>query len=335
MERAVRFRTLSTIVSLGAALAAGCRKGSEAEAQPAEEKAPAAESVTVPVRLAVVTRAALSRVVSAPGQTNALAQQKVRAPFAGTLLELTVTDGDEVRKGQTVGTIVSRDSAAALEGAREMERSARTAEEQANAARALELAQRNLIRTAIHVEANGVVLSHAAASGDRVAEDQELLTIAARDSLVFVANVAQSDLAAVRTGQRVSVELAGRSQPIAGVVHDVLPSANAGEFTAPVRVDLRELPAGTATGLFGNARITVESREGITVPDAAILRDDVSGVSRLAVVKDGRAHWIEVVTGLRGPAGIEIVSPALPPAGQVVVSGQVGLPEGARVTPRS
>jgi multidrug efflux pump subunit AcrA (membrane-fusion protein) len=122
----------------------------------------------VPVRVAPVTRAALSRVVSAPGQTNALSQQKVRAPFAGTLLELTVTDGDEVRKGQTVGAIVSRDSAAALEGAREMERTARTPEEKADAQRAVELAQRNLIRTAVHAEADGVVLSHAAAAGDRV-----------------------------------------------------------------------------------------------------------------------------------------------------------------------
>jgi multidrug efflux pump subunit AcrA (membrane-fusion protein) len=330
----VRLRKSCAAALLGAALAGGCRKGADAEAQTEGEKAPAARAVAVPVRVAPVTREVLTRVVSAPGQTNALAQQKVRAPFAGALLELTVTDGDEVRKGQTVGAIVSRDSAAALEGAREMERSARTPEEKADAARAVELAQRNLIRTAIHAEANGVVLSHAAAAGDRMSEDQELLTIAARDSLVFVAGVAQSDLASVRAGQPVSVELAGRSRPLAGVVHDVLPSANAGDFTVPVRVDLREVPPGMAIGLFGTARITVESRAGVTVPDAAILRDDVSGLSRVAVVKDGSAHWIDVVTGLRGPAGTEIVSPALSPADQVVVSGQVGLPEGARLTTR-
>ena len=330
----MRLRKSGAAALLGAALAAGCRKGADAEIQTEGEKAPAARAVAVPVRVAPVTRDTLSRVVSAPGQTNALAQQKVRAPFAGALLELTATDGDEVRKGQTVGAIVSRDSAAALEGAREMERSARTPEEKADAARAVELAQRNLIRTAIHAEANGVVLSHAAAAGDRVSEDQELLTIAERDSLVFVAGVAQSDLASVRAGQPVSVELAGRSRPIGGVVHDVLPSANAGDFTAPVRVDLREVPPRMATGLFGTARITVESRTGVTVPDAAILRDDVSGVSRVAVVKDGSAHWIDVVTGLRGPAGTEIVKPALSPADQVVVSGQVGLPEGAHLTTR-
>lgn len=327
-------RVVFCAVAMSATLAAGCRRGAAAEAAPEDAKPPA-ETVAVPVRVAAVTRAALSRVVTAPGQTNALAQQKVRAPFAGTLLELTVTDGDEVRKGQTVGAIVSRDSAAALDGAREMERAAATPEEKADAGRALELAQRNLIRTDVRAEASGVVLSHAAASGDRVSEDQELVTIAERDSLVFVAGVAQSDLASVHPGEPVSVELAGRARPIAGVVHDVLPSANAGDFTAPIRVDLRELPPGMAIGLFGTARITVESREAVVVPDAAILRDDVSGVSRVALVKDGRAHWVEVVTGLRGATGTEIVSPALSPSDSVVVSGQVGLPEGARVTIRS
>jgi multidrug efflux pump subunit AcrA (membrane-fusion protein) len=337
VERAVRLLALRAAApaTLAALLVSGCRKGAEAEAPAQGEKPPAAESVAVPVRVAAVTKAALARVIAAPGQTNALAQQKVRAPFAGTLLELTVTDGDEVRKGQTVGAIVSRDSSAALEGAREMERGARTPEEKSDAERAVELAQRNLIRTAVHAEASGVVLSHAAASGDRVSEDQELLTIAERASLVFVAGVAQSDLGSVRPGQSVSVELAGRARPIAGTVHDVLPSANAGDFTAPVRVDLRETPPGMAIGLFGTARITVESREAVAVPDAAIVRDDVSGVARVALVKDGKAHWVDVVTGLRGAAGTEIVSPALSPSDSVVVSGQVGLPEGARVTTRS
>ena len=330
----MRTRAVAGAAILAAALAAGCRKGADAEAPPPANGA-AAESVAVPVRVAGVTRESLSRVVSAPGQTSALSLQKVRAPFAGTLLDLTVTDGDAVRKGQGVGTIVSRDSAAALEGAREMDRSARTPEEKADASRAAELAQRNLVRAAVHAEADGVVLSHAAAAGDRVAEDQELLTVADRASLVFVAVVAQSDLAAVRAGQPVSVELAGRPRAIAGVVHDVLPSANAGEFTAPVRVDLRELPPSMAIGLFGTARITVESREALTVPDAAILSDDVSGVRRVALVKDGKAHWVDVVTGLRGDSGTEIKSPALSPSDQVVVSGQVGLPEGARLTIRS
>lgn len=330
----MKLRALSTLL-LGALLAAaaGCSKREDPENAPAKPVAP--EAISVPVSVAPVTRTTLTRVVSAPGQTNALTQQKVRAPFQGTLVELTVVDGDSVRRGQAVGTIVAKDTEAALSGAREMVRSATTPEEKADADRALALAERNLVRTTIHSEADGVVLSHAAAAGDRVSEDQELLTIAERSSLVFIAGAAQSDLASVRPGQPVSVELAGKPRPIAGVVHDVLPAANPGDFTAPIRVDLRETPPGMTIGLFGTARITVESREVTAVPDAAVLRDDVTGNARVAVVKDGRSHWVDVVTGLHGGAGTEIVSPPLSTSDSVVVSGQVGLPEGARVTIRS
>jgi multidrug efflux pump subunit AcrA (membrane-fusion protein) len=329
----VNARRAALAAVLFLSLAGGCRRGAgDPEPGEGKDKPAPPEAVAVPVRVAPVARAALSRVVSAPGQTSVLAQQKVRAPFAGTLVELTVTDGDAVRRGQTVGAIVARETAAALDGAREMQRTARTPEEKADADRAVSLAERNVIRAPIRAEADGVVMAHAAAAGDRVSEDQELLTIAERDSLVFVANVAQSDLVSVRPGEPASVELAGRARPVAGVVHDVLPSANPADFTAPVRIDLRDALAGIGIGLFGTARITVESREALTVPDAAILRDDVTGVSRVAVVKDGRAHWVDVVTGLRGTAGTEIVSPPLSPSDSVVVSGQVGLPEGARVT---
>ena len=72
----------------------------------------------------------LESLASAPGHTVALVQQKIRVPFAGTLVTLSVADGDRVRRGEVVGTIVSRDSEAALSGAREMEREANTPAEQ-------------------------------------------------------------------------------------------------------------------------------------------------------------------------------------------------------------
>jgi RND family efflux transporter MFP subunit len=278
----------------------------------------------------------VARVVTAPGHTAAFREQKVRAPFGGTLLELTPVDGDIVHRGQVVGTIVSKDSEAAVAGAREMERDAKTPAEKEDAARAAALAEKNLVRAVIRASADGAVLSHAAAPGDRVTEDQELLTIADRGSFVFLADVVQSELALVRPGQAAPVDLAGSPRPIPGVVHDVLPTANAGDFTAPVRIDLKRLPASASIGLYGTARITVgEHADVAVVPEAAVLRDDVSGVSRIALVQNGHAHWLTVTTGLKGPGGVEIVSPPLQPGDAVIVSGQVGLPEGAGVVARA
>jgi len=302
---------------------------------PAETPAPAAAAAAIPVQVAPSTRATLSDIVSGSGHTAALAQQKVRAPFAGTLTALSVGDGDRVRRGDTLGTIVSRDSEAALAGARQMERDAKTDTEKQDAARALELAERGLVRAPILAPSDGMVLAHAAARGDRLSEEQEILTIADASSIVFLVDVTQSDLARVRTGQPVLIEVPGRPTRFGGIVHDVLPGANAADFTVPVRVDLRALSAIPPLGLFGTARITVtEHRDATVVPDAAIVRDDLAGTSRIALVENGRAHWIDVTPGLRGAAGTEITAPPLSTGQPVVVAGQVGLPEGAVVAAR-
>lgn len=301
----------------------------------AETAAPAPPAAAIPVQVASATRATLSDVVSGSGHTAALAQQKVRAPFAGTLTDLSVGDGDRVRRGDTLGTIVSRDSEAALAGGRQMERDARTDSEKQDAARALELAERGLVRAPILAPSDGMVLAHAAARGDRLSEDQEILTIADASSIVFLVDVTQSELARVRPGQPVLIEVPGRTARFGGTVHDVLPGANAADFTVPVRVDLKALSGIPPLGLFGTARITVtEHRDATVVPDVAIVRDDLAGTSRIALVENGRAHWIDVTPGLRGGAGTEITAPPLSAGQSVVVAGQVGLPEGAAVAAR-
>ena len=156
--------------------------------------------------------------------------------------------------------------------------------------------------------------------------------MAARDSLVFVADLAQTELQEVRAGQTVRIALAGQSAPLAGTVHGILATANPSALTAPMRIDLTDPGRIGAVGLFGTARITVSHRVHVpAVPAAAVLIDDVSGTRRVAVVEDGKAHWVQVQTGLASGGLVEITSPKLPPGTMVIVDGQVGLPEGAPV----
>ena len=317
-------------------LAASCRRGEDPEAAKPKTGEPSApESSAIAVSVAPLVTATVADVVSSPGKTAALAQQKVRPPFAGTLVELRVSDGDRVRRGDALGEIVSRDSEAALAGAREMLRDAKDAAEKADGERAVALAEKSLVRAEIRAPSDGAVLSHAAAKGDRVSEDQEIVTIADASSIVFLADVPQSDLGRIRRGQTARVELAGRASALAGTVHDVLPGANPADFTVPVRIDLSGLGEIPPIGLFGTARVTVgEHRDVLVAPEGAVVRDDLTGASRVAVVGGGRARWVGVKVGARGPSGLEISAPGLAAGQMVVVSGQVGLPEGAAVTPR-
>jgi multidrug efflux pump subunit AcrA (membrane-fusion protein) len=100
-----------------------------------------------------------------------------------------------------------------------------------------------------------------------------------------------------------------------------------------VRLDFRPPRPTIAVGLFGTVSIVAgQHRDAVVVPQAAVLRDDVSGVSRIAVVDStDTAHWVVVTTGIQKEGRVEILSPVLTPGRLVIVDGQVGLPDNSRV----
>jgi multidrug efflux pump subunit AcrA (membrane-fusion protein) len=177
------------------------------------------------------------------------------------------------------------------------------------------------------------VVTHSAGEGDLVNEGDDIVTLAVAGSVVFIAQVVQSDLPRVRPGQAATIDLAARARPLRGVVHAVLPAASSENLSASVSLDFPGGDAPMEIGLFGTARIVVGvRRDAIVVPAAALLRDDVYGTSRVALVgQDGTAHWVSVTPGLAADGRVEIAAPRLAVDGRVIVSGQVGLPEGARV----
>lgn len=315
-------------------LLAGCSGGDQQRESAAASRDTSPEGAATPVRTAAIRLATLALTIRAPGHTDVLRPLRVRAPFSGTVATLHVADGDRVARGATLGTFVSRNSAAALDGARAMLAAARTEAERQDAHRAVDLATRGLVEVPLHASEAGVVVSHAANAGDLVTEGDDILVIAPAGAVAFIAQVVQTDLPRVQPGQRVAVDLAARAQPLAGTVHGILPAASAENLSAPVRIDL-SAGGAVGTGLFGTARITVgERRQVPVVPDAALLQDDVYGTTQVAIVgpaPDHRAHWVSVRPGVRDGGLVEILAPSLPPGTTVIVSGQVGLPEGAPV----
>lgn len=285
-----------------------------------------------PVRIAIVRTDTLLERISAPGHTNVLHAPALRAPFAGVLRTLSVTDGDRVRSGEVLGTIVSMNSAAALDGALAMLASARTAADSADAGRALELARANQVAFTLRAPEAGVVLSHSASPGDRLSEGDEIVRLAAEHSSIFIADVPQSEAARVHAQQPVRVVLAASTRPIEGVVHGLLPAASSAAFSVPVRIDIKDALAQPSVGLFGTATITVGSvPDALSVPTAAVLTDDITGVARVARVGRGHCRWIVVQKGVEDRGRIAVSGDGIASGDTVITSGQVGLPDSARV----
>ena len=335
MRHARRRAALAVLALVVLSGAVACsRGGGDATTRDAARSTsrPVAPTAT-PVRVDTVRIASLEVAVTAPGRTEALHQDRVRAPFESRLVSLPVTDGDRVARGQVMAVVVSKNSEAALAGAEQMLATARTAVDSADAQRAVAIAQRNLVRQPLHAPTAGVVMSHGAEEGDYVSDGEVLVTIAEAGAVYFNAQVTQTDLSTVRAGERATIAMPAAGAALVGaVVHGILPTASSQTLSAPVRLDFSPARPDLSVGLFGTARIVVGRRpNAVIVPAAAVLRDDVSGVTRVALDSAGRAHWVEVQTGVREGDHVEIVSPRLAPGQVVITDGQVGLPEGAPV----
>ena len=129
------------------------------------------------------------------------------------------------------------------------------------------------------------------------------------------------------------IDVASTTAPLRGLVHGILPTVSLADLRGPVRIDFVLAQAGLQIGVFGTARIVVEEKpDAVVVPTSAILRDDVHATTRIALVDaQDHAHWRDVSTGIVEGDKTQIVTPLLRPGERVVVQGQVGLLEGARV----
>ncbi len=330
-------RAVSTAIAF--AVIAACSRGDGAPADSSSSSAGATDSANAatPVHMAVVERGNIVIMVSGPGQTNALDLQTIRAPFTGTLSSLNIVVGQHVGSGQVIGAVVSQPSEAAMRGAQSMLNSAATPTQRSDAERALVLARQNLVAVSLRSPRGGTVVSRGASQGDLVSAGDSIASIAAAGSIAFIARIAQSDLTHVRPGERATITLPGKPAPVAGVVHGLLPADTSGGMTVPVRIDLQGSPTAAGlpiqTGLFGTAQIVTDELTGVPiVPSEAVLRDDITGITQVAVVSpDGKAHWVTVTTGASQGDRVQITSPVLNAGERVIVSGQVGLPDGSRV----
>lgn len=295
-----------------------------------------AAQALVEVRVAAVAERALSDRLPASGQWRAANEMVVTAPFSAVVESLGPRPGDHVLRGETLGSLVTRESRAALRGAELMLRQATDPAAREEARGALELAQHDLVKVPLVAATSGVVVRRAAESGSEVAEGAELLRIVAERDLVFEAHVALEHAGRVVVGQPATIALEGGGT-IRAVVQRRLPSTSASDQSALVWLSpVASVPADVLDR-FGTASIEVGvPRRVVAVPDSAMVADDLTGEIRIARVDStGVAVWTVIRLGAASDGWHELVAPRLRPGTMLVVSGQRGLPDSTRVRVRT
>jgi len=201
----------------------------------------------------------------------------------------------------------------------------------------MELAERQLARTTLTAEMDGVVISVEVAEGDHIDPGTRLITIGNTDKVEVTAGVSEADSGRLKTGQPVKVTAAALpDREYAGVLHSVSPGAlvqnsNQGsQIEVPVIVRITGDCEGLRTGYTVDLTITtVDMENALVVPYEAVVEKD--GKHKVYVVNNDIAREKTVETGLDSELYTEIKS-GLKEGDTVVVSPGDFLIDGARVS---
>ena len=314
--------------SAQAAAKAG-KPGDAASAPPLEFRA---NEVVQPQRASLPERIAFSGPLVAPN--TAL----LRARMPGTLLALTVAEGDRVKAGQVLGRIDMAELAPRIAERSAMLDSARASLAQAErthasnerlaaqsfispnaldssraqvdtARAALAAAQATLETTRVGqrdatlvAPIAGIVAKRHVLPGEKVSAEQQVLTIVDLARLELAANVGTHEVARLTPGMLVQVRVEGHDAALTGQLARIAPAAEAGTRSIGVTVALANAQERLRAGQYAIGEVLLpDDRQRLLLPAAAV--GSTAGQSHVWVIEGGKLARRAVSLGRRDEAG--------------------------------
>lgn len=353
MRKSFKLGGIAAIVLLvgGAGVAVMASKG-EGPKKPGEEKAkPALEFVASEVVKPVVT--AMPAQIEFSGPLVAPGTVVVRAKSNGTLLNLAVGEGSRVKAGQALGQVDLEElryriaeRGASVEAMRaqmdQAERSYKANEGLAaksfiaqtaldNSRAAYESARANWLAAKAQLDTsqvtmrqaglvspiNGVVAKRHALPGEKLASEQQILTIVDLAKLELAGLVGTHEVSRLQPGMPVQVKVEGVEQPVEARIARIAPAAEPGTRSIGVTLVLDNPKELYRAGQYAAAKVVLaDDTQRLTVPIAAISRnsgqEQVWMIEKGALVRrvvttgrsDAREGRVEILNGLKPEAQV-------------------------------
>lgn len=311
---------------------AGCSHRSSEDEASAPPPVVSVKTARVSTGDAVIT-------VAATGRTDALKKEKIFTPVAGRLLVLKALEGTSFKEGDLMAVIRTKESQSAITGAEALLRGAATPEQEAEARKALGLAQSSQGTVELRAKFNGIVATRSVSEGELVGENGELFMLVDLATLVFVADVPLASLPSIHPGQAAAVRFTALpDRSFRGTVEAASPQTDPQSQTVKVRLRFSsaegERGFALKTDMMGSAAIvTGVHRRALIVPRSAILRDDENNTSSVVTVgADSLARSVQVTVGATTDSTAEITGGRLNEGMTVVTEGNYALADSTRVT---
>jgi RND family efflux transporter MFP subunit len=185
-------------------------------------------------------------------------------------------------------------------------------------------------RTEIKAPAGGIVSRRTARIGAIATTSGEPLFRIIRDGAIELeADAPEATLARLTPGMNAKIVAAARVEPFVAHVRLVAPEVDPTTRLGRVKIAIDPAP-GLTIGAFGRASVEIASREGVLVPQSAILFSEAGPT--LQVVKDGQVATRAIEIGLRTANQAEILRGVA--AGEdIVATAGTFVRDGDKVTP--
>ncbi|MGA3244933.1 MAG: efflux RND transporter periplasmic adaptor subunit [Bacteroidota bacterium] len=314
------FPLLFTVALFGCSSKSG---DSEADVKP---------RATVEVARAVL--GSMNDVVSSTGSFQVLRDERIRSTISGKVEKVLVLEGDAVKKGEELVTILSQESNAAIAGAEQLLNQASTESDRNHAERALRLAESTAARAKIMAPFSGGIIHRFVTEGELVTQGSDLVEIVDPDTKYFLANIPLNDVSVIRKGLLAIVTIPAMDiPPLRGSVQAVNPATDPNSQSVQVRIGLNSIPALVTSGTFANVQIKVGQHNSVVlVPKPAIFHDDeLNQYFVWRIQGDSLSLVTRVTIGLSDSSSFEVTS-GLKPGDIVATVGGYGLPDSTQVT---
>ncbi len=274
----------------------------------------AVETVT-PVTITGISIQPLQDMVELNATSSFLLKTTVKATANGYLREVNAQLGKYVSRGQDLFVIKTKE-----------------AENLGNTVNQLDTSFH--FTGTIHIKSpgNGYITQLAITAGDYVQDGDQLATITNTNSFVFLLNLPYELKQFLSSNNTVELDLPG-GKKLNGTLSAAMPSVDSVSQTQQyiIHVNTNEqIPEN----LIAKVKLVKSSKPtAVSVPKAAVLTDETqSEFWIMKMINDSTAVKVPVTKGLETNDMVEILSPPLTAADKILLTGNYGLSDTAKVT---
>ncbi|QIP14057.1 efflux RND transporter periplasmic adaptor subunit [Spirosoma aureum] len=170
----------------------------------------------------------------------------------------------------------------------------------------IELVKANLQRTEIRAPFSGVIGLRNVSSGAVVSPNTLIARLQQISSLKLDFSIPEKYGQSVHAGSTISFSVDGSSQPSQGVVYAIEPGVEEQTRNLRIRAKVNNTSARFRPGTFARVTLTIQNERSLVVPTQAVIPQ--TRTNQVIVIKNGKAQFKDVTTGIRTAGTIQILS---------------------------